>query len=580
MKKVSLFLIAAIITACFVGCANENVNNSGNGSGSAGSGGGTNVIRTDASGKIGKYEKPYEVGDIVFYDGSATPYTSGMTLTNAQKSAAIALIFYKGTGLNSDDPQGNPDTTTTRTLGVGLKHTTLPWCINAAGNIKDITTIRCPESENNGVLTFTGDKNGSDNLEQISAFLTAAGVTDDTANEEKYPAFHYAKNYKNETGSNVSGTYYENGWYVPSIAELFQIYVNGIGPKKVFDINAASLALGGSKFLYSDAYSDYWSSSQLTSDSPDSYDYACRFTFKQCYVRVGSKGGNNSVCCIRDFSSETDGTDLGEGRTVVSGKIGKYEKPYEVGDIVFYDGSAMPYRAVRTLTDTQKSAAIALIFYKGTGLNSDDSNGNPDTTTSRTLGVGLRYNTTSLEWCIESASANGEYITTIVCEEDNSSGSIIFTGDKNGSNNLEQISAFLTAAGVTDDTTNEEKYPAFYYAKNYKNVTGSNVSGTNYEDGWYLPSIAELLMLQRNGKGKKKLFDIDIVCEYLGVDKFKYSFYWSSSEYPPTENEMMSFAGSWGYCLEFNSENENCGNLNKDYVTNTNICVCCIREFN
>ena len=52
------------------------------------------------------------VGDIVFNDGSATPYTSGMTITDEQKTAAIALIFYKGTGLNS----GNDTTTSTGAL--------------------------------------------------------------------------------------------------------------------------------------------------------------------------------------------------------------------------------------------------------------------------------------------------------------------------------------------------------------------------------------------------------------------------------------------------------------------------------
>ena len=37
------------------------------------------------------------VGDIVFSDGSATPYTSNLTLTDTQKSAAVAVIFYVGT---------------------------------------------------------------------------------------------------------------------------------------------------------------------------------------------------------------------------------------------------------------------------------------------------------------------------------------------------------------------------------------------------------------------------------------------------------------------------------------------------
>ncbi len=68
-------------------------------------------------------KKPTEekaVGDIVFSDGSATPYTDGLTLSDDEKAAAIAVIFYKGTGLNSPDSDGNADTETERTLGLGL----------------------------------------------------------------------------------------------------------------------------------------------------------------------------------------------------------------------------------------------------------------------------------------------------------------------------------------------------------------------------------------------------------------------------------------------------------------------------
>ena len=289
MKKLLIGLFTALLVAGFAGCANPEANKDEK-----------TVTRVKASGKIGQYEKPYEVGDIVFKDGSATPYKSGMTLTDTQKTSAIALIFYKGTGLNSDDSN------TSRTLGVGLKQDTSVWCTYSAAacNI-NITTIQCPDSDNNGALTFTGDKNGSDNLEQISAFLTAAeGVVDDTATEDKYSAFYFAKNYKNVTGSNVNTTSYQNGWYLPSIAELYQIHANGIGSNKAFDLNAAIETLGGDKFIDG----DYWSSSQVFLNNNqglnnnDVASYACRLNFKQCYVKVGGKDGNNRFCCIRIFN--------------------------------------------------------------------------------------------------------------------------------------------------------------------------------------------------------------------------------------------------------------------------------------
>lgn len=249
-----------------------------------------------------KPSKPKEVGDIVFNDGSAMPYSAFDALDdaakNAKKAAAIALIFYKGTGLNSGD-----DTTTSRTLGVGLKHSSedLAWCMgHANAYYKNTTTIQCSASGSAGALTFTGDRNGSDNLEQIAAFLSAEGseTTDDTTGEgasDRYSAFYYAKNYS-FTASNLGETY-KDGWYLPSIAEIFQIYACRADISNGFDIDAASEALGGDKFdkgLYW-----YWSSSQCASS--DTNAYKLDFSNGGCdqYAK-----NNLAVyaCCIRAYN--------------------------------------------------------------------------------------------------------------------------------------------------------------------------------------------------------------------------------------------------------------------------------------
>ena len=85
---------------------------------------------------------------------------------------------------------------------------------------------------------------GSDNLEQIEAF---AGV-DDTAMAAKYPAFYFAKNYKDQTGSRVAGTAYETGWYLPSVAELFQICACCASTTNGFNLDVASRLCGGASF--------------------------------------------------------------------------------------------------------------------------------------------------------------------------------------------------------------------------------------------------------------------------------------------------------------------------------------------
>lgn len=213
-------------------------------------------------------------------------------------------------------------------------------------------------------------------------------------------------------------------------------------------------------------------------------------------------------------------------------------EPKVVGDIVFSDGSAMPYSDYAVLdADSQaalKTSAIGLIFYRGTDLNNGD-----DTTTVRTLGVGLKQNHSGLEWCQDTAKGYGQNIETIQCVPTASGSSYTFTGRKNGSGNGMELALWLQDNGIEDDTgtnlgstkTEEEAallYPALYHGLNYKSVSGSNVSGTSYANLWYLPSIAELYKIHEcitNG------FDIDTASEALGGDKFGSSYYWSSSQF-------------------------------------------------
>ena len=239
----------------------------------------TLTIRTGVSGKIGSYGKPYAVGDIVFNDGSATPYSSELTLTNAQKNAAVAVIFYVGTECSNN--------TNIRTLGVGLAHnkSDLKWCIATSPTAStNITTIQCSASGTAGTRTFTGDKDGSDNFTQLASF---SGVTD-TGTAATYPAWYFAKQYNNQTNSHVSGTSYENDWYLPTICELFYIWKN----KTIVD--AASNLCGGDKFV--DGV--YWSSSQ----SPNNGNLAATLSFSNGDYNYVHKHYGKSVCAIRTFN--------------------------------------------------------------------------------------------------------------------------------------------------------------------------------------------------------------------------------------------------------------------------------------
>lgn len=275
MKK-NLFsmLVISVLALAFVGCANPAGGNNADGNNvgennAGGSTGGSEILGTKAPG-VAK-----AVGDIVFNDGSATPYTAELTLSDEQKDAAIAVIFKVDGG---------------KTLGVGLKHngSGLAWCTSDAKAYNtNIKTIQCPASGAAGNLTFTGDTDGSDNLEQIASFLTTAGLADDTTDPSKYPAFYFAKNYKT-TATNL-GAAYENGWYLPTVAELFDIW------KEKATVDAASSLCGGSQF----GNSYYWSSSQYA--SYDDYAYGLGFNYGD-WDTNSKDYGYNVVCAVRAFN--------------------------------------------------------------------------------------------------------------------------------------------------------------------------------------------------------------------------------------------------------------------------------------
>ncbi|MBO4628385.1 MAG: DUF1566 domain-containing protein [Treponema sp.] len=307
MKKLIILLLASAFV--FAACSNGNnktdepeqpsgatttSTTSGNGSGN--SGGGTQTITYIGTKAPGEAK---EVGDIVFNDGSAMSYSAYDALEddvkNAKRISAIAVIFYKGTD--------NSDVLGEKTLGVGLKHDEKAWCTTDANayNILIQSTV-CYGGKTAGSLTFADsqDKDGSNNLSQIASWLTdpdKGNTTDDTTGEgasDRYPAFYFAKDYAREIldgegESRLEASGLENGWYLPSLAELFQIWKN----KET--INTASGALGGDTFgaFY------YWSSSQ---EKAHGANYAFVLGFSNGDGGYNNKYGPLHVCAIREFN--------------------------------------------------------------------------------------------------------------------------------------------------------------------------------------------------------------------------------------------------------------------------------------
>ena len=242
-------------------------------------------------GKLGQYGKPYAKGDVLFDDGSATPITSDISLTDEQKEHAIAVIFFVGKALNSANTQSQD----TRTLGVGLTHSNnkLKWCDSAANGYKYIIEpIKCSSKSSNGQYSCTGDRNGSDNLKQMSDFLKkqqSGGVADDTATSSLYPAFYWAKNY-GSSQTILSGTDYEDGWYLPTVAEMYAIY-------QCLDY-IETLASKCSYSRFEKTSKDYWTSTQ--NDSKTSAP-AMSFNASNISRLNASKTATYFVCAIREF---------------------------------------------------------------------------------------------------------------------------------------------------------------------------------------------------------------------------------------------------------------------------------------
>lgn len=222
-----------------------------------------------------------------------------------------------------------------------------------------------------------------------------------------------------------------------------------------------------------------------------------------------------AICMVGGgyLTSCSNSSDSGSNATYIGTKAPNLAKA--VGDIVFSDGSASAY--TETLTDAQKTAAVAVIF--------DASN---------KLGVGLET-ASRKAWCENSANANnvGTYATS----------------ESDGKANTNEITALSDYS--------EANYPAFYFAASY--------SATGFTSGWYLPAKTEL----------QALYDAKSTVEaaFTALEKSapfsSNNNWWSSSQSDSVDNAAyrLNFAsGAWGSDI----------NHRKMYAG----CVCAVRAFN
>lgn len=247
--------------------------------------------------------------------------------------------------------------------------------------------------------------------------------------------------------------------------------------------------------------------------------------------------------------------------------------PDSVGDIVFNDGKAVEGGTILSelggLSDELKAKAIALIFYIGTECN-NDVDGEPDNTTERMLGVGFKEKS-QVAWCSSSAHASNTRITTLECNVDNDGN---YSGFKDGRQALEKLGQFLNENENSDDTTgdgSEENYPAFYYAKNY-GKTEENIKGTDYENGWYLPTAAELSKLSGTMGEIMNLIDSPAFMNSYNGSSYKY---WTCNSVEETKANCLYYSSYMRY-----SNREKTMSNDSSVMMGSYSCVYPIRQFN
>ena len=134
--------------------------------------------------------------------------------------------------------------------------------------------------------TFTGDTDGSDNWEFINskdAVGTMAAVV-----AENYPAFNWVSQYNTKYADKLNNKKFD--WYMPSIAELCEVYKN----RTAIDASLAKIhgLANGSGYADEKLVNNwYWSSSQYSNIIS-----AWLVDFSDGYVN-----GNYRGCCLAGF---------------------------------------------------------------------------------------------------------------------------------------------------------------------------------------------------------------------------------------------------------------------------------------
>ena len=214
---------------------------------------------SSGTGNSGVDYSKYQVGDFVLKDGTI------LSKDKTPEKDTVAAVIVRA------------DTLTKPALGVGIVHNNqsgFKWCKkSAAGYEIDISALVGDET--------SGYMDGRDGWDKLKA-----ACSDAESNPENYPAWNYSLTYAEKNG--LTGDLAE-GWYLPTVAELYTIYQNKTA------VNESLSKAGGSTF---GTYCCYWSCCQDPSDNM----CARSLYFNDGTKPIDSKASDTSVCSVRAFN--------------------------------------------------------------------------------------------------------------------------------------------------------------------------------------------------------------------------------------------------------------------------------------
>ena len=219
---------------------------------------------------IGSKPAPDAVGDIVFTDGSASPYPDFDTvaMSSDQVAGAVAVIY-----------------DATNMKGVGLvQGTNLMWAASGTtGYTTFIAALQATKVSGTNLNdeVYSGLVDGSTSL---ASFRAAVGATEGIfLGDTDYPAWAFVENYATTAG--LTGSY-ASGWYMPSMAEICKLY------QAMTTVNAALNKISGAAQLPL----GIWSCNTINSGS-----YVFCATFSDGTSGITFKDVGNPVLVIRAF---------------------------------------------------------------------------------------------------------------------------------------------------------------------------------------------------------------------------------------------------------------------------------------